>query len=92
VNVNDYIRVVDNISDRIKAVRDSFWMLMLITAIIALAISYLSPRDSTDYPDSRSNMELHIDAKTGCHYLSTKYGGIIKRTDKKGKHICWGKE
>ena len=61
-------------------------------------ISYLlafifTPLDSTDFNAfNRSNLKLHIDNMTGCHYLSTRQGHIIKRVDAKGKHICIGYE
>lgn len=47
-------------------------------------------RDSTDPPDARSGITLHIDNKSGCHYLGAKRGGLIKRLDKEGHHICEG--
>jgi hypothetical protein len=47
--------------------------------------------DSTDdLNGSRSGMTLHVDFKTGCHYLVR--GGITPRLDKDGSHICVGIE
>lgn len=43
-------------------------------------------RDSTDGV-KRSNMALRIDYGTGCQYLETSGGGIIKRTNKQGQHM-----
>lgn len=45
-------------------------------------------RDDTDFPDSRSNMNSYIDAKTGCEYLSTQGGSLTPRLDKEGNQIC----
>jgi len=48
--------------------------------------------DSTDSGNRRSGMALRIDNLTGCHYLEGTAGGIIKRDDKDGAHICTGQE
>ena len=42
-------------------------------------------KDSTDGIE-RSNMMLHVDALTGCNYLSTKGGGITPRISASGLH------
>jgi hypothetical protein len=52
----------------------------------------LGKRDSSDFPDRRSDMRIHIDARTGCHYLSVRRAGITPRLDKYGKQICTGRE
>lgn len=53
----------------------------------------LNPIDSTDKDFwHRSNMSLHIDNKTGCHYLSGWSGVLIPRINAKGEHICEGAE
>ena len=44
-------------------------------------------RDSTD-SEKRSGMEIHIDALTGCHYLSKGKSSLLPRNDNNGKHIC----
>ena len=44
-------------------------------------------RDNTD-GETRSGMGLHIDALTGCHYLSKGKSSLLQRNDKNGNHIC----
>ena len=47
-------------------------------------------RDSTDGID-RSNMSLHVDALTGCNYLSGANGGLTPRISSNGQHYgCKG--
>lgn len=47
--------------------------------------------DSTDKDFwHKSNLILHIDNRTGCHYLSTWTGNLIPRLDNEGNHICTG--
>lgn len=43
--------------------------------------------DNTDGP-TRSQMALFTDAKTGCQYLGSAWGGITPRMDNSGNHIC----
>ena len=53
-------------------------------------ISYIT-LDSTDKDIlHKSDLKLHIDNETGCHYLSTRKGHIIPRLDKDGKQVCSG--
>lgn len=70
------------------------WSYLLILVVV-LVYDFLRPIDDTDKSRLyRSDMNLHIDYGTGCHYLSG--GGflgkekLIARLDKKGKHICKG--
>jgi len=58
--------------------------------IIIMILNDDFKRNTTDFPfpDKRSNMELHIDALTGCHYLSSKNGGLTPRLSSNGNHIC----
>lgn len=72
-------------------------MKFLISFIIALFLwfgvlnSIFNRVDRTDRDFwHRSNLNLHIDNETGCHYLSTWSGIITPRVDKNGKHICSG--
>ena len=67
---------------------------ILYSLLIFWLISFLfNDTDSTDKDFwHRSNLRLHIDNKTGCHYLSTWSGVIIPRLDKDGHHICIGYE
>lgn len=44
--------------------------------------------DSSDAKDKRSGMAIHLDSKTGCHYLASPWGGLTPRLDGAGKHIC----
>ena len=55
-------------------------------------ISYIT-LDSTDKDIlHKSDLKLHIDNMTGCHYLSTRKGHLIPRLDKDGKQVCSGYE
>lgn len=52
----------------------------------------LRQRDSTDGA-TRSGMRPHVDAATGCEYLSAPGGGITPRLDSDGRHMgCRGLE
>ena len=65
----------------------SILFILIITIIISI------PIDSTDMSKSnRSGMSLYIDNLTGCHYLSTLFGGLTPRMDRNGNHICTGPE
>lgn len=35
-------------------------------------------------------MDLHIDARTGCHYLSRRNGGLTPRLQADGRQLCEG--
>lgn len=66
---------------------------IVLVFVVAINIySVMQPRDSTDSGSTRSGLGLHVDAKTGCHYLSTARGGITPRYDRNGTHICTGPE
>ena len=62
------------------------YILIYITYSIAFnfAIGEFS-RDSTD-GEERSGMKIHIDNLTGCHYLSTRSGGMNPRISSDGSH------
>lgn len=63
----------------------------IIFFILYFVCCLFNPVDSTDYSFfHRSNMSLHIDNKTGCHYLSGWSGVLIPRVDETGKQICTG--
>ena len=72
-----------------KIIEDFTVVFLLYIAITIVLTVFRIGYDSTD-GDSRSGMSLHIDNKTGCHYL----GGVslIPRLDASGKHICIGHE
>ena len=62
-----------------------FWLLVAFALIQSLKL------DSTDKDlFHRSDLKLHIDAQTGCHYLTTWTGQITPRLDKNGKQVCTG--
>lgn len=63
------------------------WMFFLIYA--GMLIFGLG-KDDTDSVDRRSNMKPHVDARTGCQYLSVAGGGITPRLNAQGEHICGG--
>lgn len=64
-----------------------FWLLgsLIVWVVNAAEVGF----DSTD-GEERSGMALHVDAKTGCHYLASKHGGITPRLSKEGIHFCNG--
>lgn len=65
----------------------------MLTLIVVIDIyNAMQPGDSTDSDSARSGLSLHVDAKTGCHYLGTARGGITPRYDRDGNHICTGPE
>ena len=43
--------------------------------------------DTTDGPDARSGMSLHMDYLTGCQYLGHS-GGLTPRLDVTGDQVC----
>lgn len=71
---------------------ERFIATMLALIIVINIYNIIQPRDSTDSNSTRSGLGLHVDAKTGCHYLSTARGGITPRYDRNGTHICTGPE
>lgn len=63
---------------------------LLIFTCISLSVNWLKgnfDRDSTDGVE-RSGMKIHIDAQTGCQYLSVKGGGVTPRINPNGQPIC----
>ena len=75
-----------------RKIKEDLWYFCLLYLAIIMIWNWLPfNRDSTD-GQHRSGMSLHIDDKTGCHYLSSSRGGIIKRYDDIGNHICTGEE
>lgn len=64
---------------------------IVILFLVLFVKSLYNPIDSTDKDFwHRSNMALHIDNETGCHYLSGWSGVLTPRLDKDGNHICSG--
>ncbi len=67
------------------------FILIFIAIVYGIMYIFNVGYDSTDSQvHGRSGLKLHVDDMTGCHYLSSCDGGIIKRFDSKGKHICVG--
>ena len=65
-----------------------FYKIFFCIVIIYLLNSSLKFDDTDKNIFHRSDLKLHIDNRTGCHYLSTWTGQIIPRLDKDGKQIC----
>lgn len=67
---------------------------IIITFMLIVTISILSPTDSTDKSRwNRSGMSLYIDNGTGCHYLTLSSGflgkaTLIPRMNSYGNHVC----
>ena len=69
-----------------------YYALLFIGIFIALVFvldraGFMLGRDSTDGERVRSGMRLHIDAATGCEYLSVQ-GGLFPRLDSHGRVSC----
>lgn len=65
-----------------------FWVLLIAWGIVSNKV------DTSDYNFwHRSNMRIHVDNLTGCHYLSTgHFGGLVPRLDEYGDQVCTGYE
>jgi hypothetical protein len=66
--------------------------LLFILAIAIQTVITISPwfRDNSDKQGwfaSRSGLRLHQDHLTGCQYIESNNGSLLKRTDSKGQHI-----
>lgn len=74
--------------------KTGFWKSRWLWALaVLIALQHCQPVDSTDESRwGRSGLRLHVDALTGCHYLSTMFGGPTPRLDSEGKQICIGVE
>ena len=64
------------------------WLAGIFIVVSTLVVLLPLGRDNTDpgWP-GRSGMRLHIDAATGCEYLSNPGGGITPRVNSKGSHM-----
>ena len=59
-------------------------------ALVAVSvIQAVLPFDDSDAPPFRSGFAIRKDAKTGCEYLVTFFGGVTPRLDVKGRPFCW---
>ena len=68
-----------------------FILFLIIFLTIHTFVENIYNYDDTDNKDEkeRSGLGLYTDNRTGCQYLSAGlFGGIIKRVDKDGNHIC----
>lgn len=85
-----FLGVKEALTSILRSLRDLL-IITLVGGFIILIISnfFKIGYDSTD-SDKRSGMGLHIDNKTGCHYLSNPRGGITPRLDKDNNHLCIG--
>lgn len=71
------------------------WRLVRLCAIV-LAASYLvsaSPwgrgdSDQQEWFSPRSGLKVSTDELTGCQYFVGPSGGVIRRVDGKGRHVC----
>lgn len=64
------------------------WLLIGIGIYLcAELIDYTAPYDSTDNGEERSGMRLYTDNQTGCQYLSSTFGSLVKRVDGEGNHV-----
>ena len=69
----------------------AFW---LTFAFFNWTHSLFVPWDDTDDEQAgeRSGAQLVTDYATGCQYLSNWFGGMTKRLDRNGNHMCGGRE
>ena len=76
-----------------KGVRSAFLSVIAYFGLIVFVLSYvINPLDSTDSGFSRSGLKVHVDAQTGCEYLSTPSGAITPRLSGAGEPTgCNGK-
>jgi len=67
--------------------RDLLWVVLAF--IVLQLIWTLVPVgwDNTD-GEKRSGLKPHVDALTGCQYLSTPRGGLYPRLDENGQPLC----
>lgn len=65
------------------------WGLVSWVCLTAFIGALLITDDTDEGFFSRSEMRLHTDARTGCQYLSTFFGGgPSPRMSADGKHMC----
>lgn len=65
----------------------AFWFIIYVTVFTAVLDYFKFAWDDSD-GETRSNLNVHTDARTGCQYLSTLGGGITPRYAADGTHIC----
>ena len=70
-----------------KIKNDIFWICLILIMMQILFYNFPINRDVTD-GEHPSGMALRIDAETGCQYLEGTHGGMIKRLNSDGEHIC----
>lgn len=62
-----------------------------LVSVLSLFYVWSAPLDDTDdvVAGKRSGMILHVDHRTGCHYLSMgRFGGITPRLNPDGSQVC----
>lgn len=77
----------------------TLWLASLVLAgmILAGTVNWLleAGKNDSDPPQhgARSGLRTHVDSLTGCQYLSTYKGGLVKRKDTDGNQVgCqWSK-
>lgn len=84
----------EELYEKIKDDFRSYILKVVLGGIVIFTVVSFIPvgLDSTDNGTDRSGMALHIDNKTGCHYLASQHGGMTQRVDRNGNHICSGQE
>lgn len=74
-----------------KIKNDVLWFIVIYFFVANPIVGWVHVKyfpDDTDGPDEISHMQPHVDALTGCQYLSVAGGGITPRMDNQGKQIC----
>lgn len=74
-----------------EKIKNDIFRFVIIYIIISWPIEWVQVNyfpDDTDSPDKLSLMRPHVDALTGCQYLSVAGGGITPRMDTNEKQIC----
>ncbi len=84
----------DYIAKKISRNISEMAIILIVGVIIFLIMDKFDiGYNSTDSAiHGRSDLKLHVDDMTGCHFLSVPSGGIIRREDSQGNHICTGHE
>lgn len=52
--------------------------LFLVFVVVGLLLGLLSWEDTDEFPH-KSGLRVYTDARTGCQYLGTSQGGLVKR-------------
>ena len=72
-----------------KKIRFDFMVCILSLCIAAHVWNFFfNPKDDSDSEDTRSNMLIRTDYKTGCQYLESTRGYLTPRLDSDKNQIC----